>query len=86
MFFEAREEHGLIKLMLPKADSTDPSTEEFAARAKVIKDLVIHHAKEEEKEMFKAAKKLFDRDELRSLGDQMQRRKRELLRERKASA
>jgi hemerythrin superfamily protein len=86
MFFEAHEEHGLVKIMLPKANEADPSGEEFGARAKVIKDLILHHAKEEEKEMFKAARDLFDRDELRSLGDQMQRRKRELLRERKASA
>lgn len=86
MFFEAREEHGLVKIMLPRASDTDPATEEFGAMAKVIKDLIVHHAKEEETEMFKAARNLFDRDELRSLGDQMQRRKRELLRERKASA
>lgn len=86
MFFEAHEEHGLVKIMLPKANEADPAGEEFGARAKVIKDLVLHHAKEEEKEMFKAARELFDKDELRSLGDQMQRRKRELLRERKASA
>lgn len=86
LFFEAKEEHGLVDVMLPKAKASDPAGEEFGARAKVIKDLVVHHAKEEEKEMFKAAKKLFDRDELKSLGEQMQRRKRELLRELKARA
>lgn len=86
MFFEAKEEHGLVDIVLPKAKSTDPSTEEFAARAKVLKDLVVHHAKEEEREMFKAAKSLFDKEELRSLGDQMSRRKKELLRELKAAS
>ena len=84
MFLEAKEEHGLVDIMLAKAKGSDPASEEFAARAKVLKDLVVHHAKEEEKEMFKAAKKLFDKDELKSLGDQMQRRKREILRELKA--
>jgi hemerythrin superfamily protein len=81
MYFEAKEEHGLVDIMLPKAKASDPASDEFAARAKVLKDLIVHHAKEEEKEMFKAARELFDRDELKSLGDQMQRRKRVLLRE-----
>ena len=86
MYFEAQEEHGLVHIMLPKAKASDPASEEFAARAKVLKDLLLHHAKEEEREMFKAAKKLFEKDELRALGAQMQKRKRELLREYKASA
>jgi hemerythrin superfamily protein len=83
MFFEAKEEHGLVDIMLPKVKSADPGGDEFGARAKVLKDLVLHHAKEEEKEMFKAAKELFDRDELKALGSRMQVRKRELLREMK---
>jgi hemerythrin superfamily protein len=83
MYFEAKEEHGLVDIMLPKAKASNPASDEFAARAKVLKDLIVHHAKEEEKEMFKAAKNLFDKDELKSLGAQMQRRKRELLREMK---
>ena len=57
--------------------------DEFAARAKGLKALIVHHAKEEEREMFKAAKQLFDKDELKSLGEQLQRRKRELMREMK---
>ena len=81
MFFEAKEEHGLVDIMLPKAKQSNPSSEQFAARAKVLKDLIVHHAKEEEKQMFKAAKELFDRDELKALGAQLQRRKRELVRE-----
>lgn len=84
MFFEAKEEHGLVDIILPKAKSANPSSDEFAARAKVLKDLILHHAKEEEREMFKAAKKLFDKEELTELGAQMQRRKRELVRARKA--
>jgi len=83
MFFEAREEHGLVDIMLPKVKASKPESNEFAARAKVLLDVVLHHAKEEEKEMFKAAREHFDRDELKALGDQMQRRKRELVREMK---
>lgn len=80
MFHEAKEEHGLVDIILPKVKRSNPSSDEFAARAKVLKDLVVHHKKEEEKEMFKAAKELFDKDELKSLGEQLQRRKRELIR------
>ena len=80
-YIEAKEEHGLVDIMLPKAKASDPSSDQFAARAKVLKDLILHHAKEEEKEMFKQAKELFDKDELKSLGDQMQRRRRQVVRE-----
>lgn len=85
-YFEAKEEHGLVDIILPKAKASDPESEEFGARAKVLKDLIVHHAKEEEKEMFKQAKELFDRDELQTLGAQMERRRRELVRELKSSA
>jgi hemerythrin superfamily protein len=84
MYLEAKEEHGLVDIMLPKVKASDPSSDQFAARAKVLKDLILHHAKEEEKEMFKTAKQLFDRDELKALGAQLQTRKRQLLREMKA--
>ncbi|HYK01980.1 MAG TPA: hemerythrin domain-containing protein [Thermoanaerobaculia bacterium] len=85
-YYEAQEEHGLVHIILPKTKASDPAGEEFGARAKVLKDLIVHHAKEEEKEMFKQARELFDRDELRSLGDQMERRRREVVRELKSSA
>lgn len=84
MIFEAKEEHGLVDVILPKAKAARPDSDEFGALAKVLLDLILHHTKEEEKEMFKAARDLFDRDELKSLGDQMQRRRRELRRELKA--
>jgi hemerythrin superfamily protein len=33
MFFEAKEEHGLVELMLPKAKASRPESVEFGARA-----------------------------------------------------
>src|SRR5687767_11943676 len=83
-YYEAQEEHGLVDIILPKAKDSDPATEEFGARAKVLMDLVVHHAKEEEKEMFKQARELFDRGELQSLGAQMERRRRQIVRELKS--
>jgi hemerythrin superfamily protein len=81
MYFEALEEHRAAgDLVLPDLLGTDPSTENFSGRAKVLKELVEHHAAEEEKEMFPRARKLLDKAELVALGGQMEQRKRELVR------
>lgn len=79
MYFEALEEHHVVKLVLPEIKETDPTSEPFAAKAKVLKELVTHHAKEEEREMFPEARKVFDRDELKQLGARMLAKKKELL-------
>ena len=54
------------------------STFAFAAKCKVLKELVEHHADEEEKEMFPEARKVLSRPELQELGDRMAMRKKEL--------
>jgi hemerythrin superfamily protein len=79
MYFEALEEHHVVKLVLPELKSTDPTSEPFAAKAKVLKELVTHHAKEEERDMFPEARKVLDKDELQDLGTRMQAKKKELL-------
>lgn len=79
MYYEANEEHHVVDLVLPELLKSDPATPVFAAKAKVLKELVEHHMKEEEKGMFKQARALFDREELRSMGEAFARRKRQLL-------
>jgi len=80
MYFEALEEHRAAgDLVLPDLLNTDPASEKFSGRSKVLKELVEHHAEEEEKEMFPRAKKLLSKDELAQLGEQMEARKEELL-------
>jgi len=80
MYFEALEEHRAAgDLVLPDLLGTDPASEQFSGRAKVLKELVEHHADEEEKEMFPRAKKLLSKDELKVLGDRLQTRKEQLL-------
>jgi hemerythrin-like domain-containing protein len=72
MNYEALEEHRAVDdLVLPDLLKTDPDSEQFSGRAKVLKELVEHHADEEEKEMFKLAKKTFNNEELRDLGERM---------------
>ena len=79
LFFEAKEEHRAVdKLVLPDLENTEPTTEEFKGRVKVLKDLIEHHAEEEEKEMFPKAKKTLSNEQLRELGERMAARKQEL--------
>ncbi len=79
LFFEAHEEHHVVKGVLPEIKATDPASEVFGAKAKVLKELVQHHAGEEEKEMFKSARKAMSSPELRDLGARMAARKAELM-------
>jgi hemerythrin superfamily protein len=80
MYFEALEEHRAAgDLVLPDLLNTDITSEKFGGRAKVLKELVEHHAGEEEKEMFPRAKKLMSKNELVELGERLERRKAELL-------
>jgi hemerythrin-like domain-containing protein len=75
LFLEASEEHRLVHEMLPELERTDPSTEMFSARAKVLKDLIEHHAEEEEREMLPRAKKLLSTEERTALGQETEERK-----------
>jgi len=78
MYYEAKEEHHVVKLVMPEVKEGGMAVEEFAAKCKVLKELVEHHADEEEKEMFPEARKVLSRAELQDLGNQMAERKKEL--------
>src|SRR5579859_4411857 len=75
LFYEATEEHHVVDMVLPALKASNPKSPEFAAKAKVLKDLVEHHAREEETQMFTQARQLMDEEQLRALGDLMQERK-----------
>ena len=75
IFLEAGEEHRLVHEMLPELEATDPSTELFSARAKVLKDLIEHHAEEEEREMLPRAKEIMSEEARKALGEEIQERK-----------
>jgi hemerythrin-like domain-containing protein len=78
IYYEALEEHHVVDLVVPEIKSTSRNSDEFPAKAKVLKDLVEHHAEEEEKEMFPKARKAMDAAELRDLGERLKERKEEL--------
>jgi hemerythrin superfamily protein len=71
LFYEAAEEHHVADMVLPALKAANPKSHEFKAKAKVLKDLIEHHIKEEETQMFAVARQLFDEDQLRELGDLM---------------
>jgi hemerythrin-like domain-containing protein len=80
MYFEALEEHRAAgELVLPDLLETDVTSDQFSGRAKVLKELIEHHAGEEEDEMFPRARELLSKEQLIELGDQMLQRKTELL-------
>lgn len=78
MVYEAVQEHHMVDVALPEAGEGE-NNEDLKGKAKVLKELVEHHADEEEDDMFPRAKKLMTREELRDLGEQMAARKRELM-------
>src|SRR4029450_9177245 len=48
LYQEALEEHHVVDLVMPEVKACDPGSEVFAAKAKVLKELIEHHADEEE--------------------------------------
>ena len=80
MFFESMEEHRAAgDLVLPDLLRTGVTTDQFGGRAKVLKELVEHHADEEEKQMFPRARTLLGKEALVELGERLAARKQELL-------
>jgi len=75
LFYEAAEEHHIVDMVLPALKAANPKSHEFSAKAKVLKDLIEHHIREEEGQMFPKARTLFSDEQLRKLGDLMQARK-----------
>jgi hypothetical protein len=72
---EGYEEHHVVDLVMAELEGLDVSDETWGAKAIVMKENVEHHMEEEEGEMFKQARQVFERDELEELGKQMEERK-----------
>jgi hemerythrin-like domain-containing protein len=78
LYQESLEEHHVADVVLTEIAASDPQSEVFSAKAKVLKEVVEHHAQEEEKEMFPRARRAMEASELNELGTRMHERKREL--------
>lgn len=74
---EAMEEHRAVEsTVMPDVHASPVDTPEFAGRAKVFGEMVEHHAKEEEKTMFKMARQMFSAEERAQLDEQYEAWKR----------
>jgi len=72
---EAFEEHHVVDVLMSELEALDVSDETWGAKALVMKENIEHHIGEEEGEMFTAARRVFDRQELDDLGQRMEKRK-----------
>ena len=82
---EAYEEHHVVDMVMAEIESVAFDNEQWAAKFMVMKENLEHHIEEEEGEMFKQAKQVFEKEELEHLGDQMKARKEQLIQQQSAA-
>jgi hemerythrin superfamily protein len=66
---EAEVEHQVVERLLMDIEQTDPTDEKWLAKVTVLQELIDHHVEEEESEIFKAARKTFDKKQLDAMGE-----------------
>lgn len=71
---ESFEEHSLAELALKRLLACDPKDPSFAAHVTATKELIMHHVKEEEEDMFPKVEKKLKEEKLNELGDAMKAR------------
>jgi hemerythrin superfamily protein len=74
---EAREEHRLVRMLIEELSGITADDEQFCAKMKVLKDNVLHHAQEEESEIFPVFEDL-DKEEQDRIADELNARKNEI--------
>jgi hypothetical protein len=73
--FEAYEEHHVARLTLDELMKMSHDDERWLAKLKVLKELVDHHVQEEERNLFKVAKKVISSDQAKEIGQKYQQEK-----------
>jgi len=77
---ESYQEHHFVDMVKEEIEDTPFEAEEWAAKFKVMKENIEHHADEEEEgKMFPKVRKVFSREELEDLGTRMQELKDQLM-------
>lgn len=74
---ESSQEHHVADVIVAELQRVDVSDEQWGAKFKVFKENLEHHIQEEEGEMWRTARGVFSKDELRQLGAKMARMKAE---------
>jgi len=70
--FEAEEEHGVMKHLLQKLAMLDPTEERWLPTLTVLKQAVERHVEREESTVFRAMRRILDREELEVLARDFQ--------------
>jgi hemerythrin-like domain-containing protein len=73
--FEAFEEHHVAKVTLNELMKMSPGDERWLAKLKVLKELIDHHVEEEERNLFKVAKKVISNEQAKEIGQKYQQEK-----------
>jgi len=72
LLVESTEEHLSVKRLLADMMTLDVDDEHFDAKLSVLKEQIRHHAHDEEEDkLFPMVRKLFSRDELAAIGNEM---------------
>ena len=82
---EGYEEHHVVDTVMAEIEGVAYDDEKWGAKFTVMKENLEHHIEEEEGEMFKQARQVFDQDELTQLGESMKARKEDLIRQQSAT-
>lgn len=80
LVLEGYEEHHVADLIVAELKALDVEDETYDAKFKVLQENVEHHLEEEEENMFPGAKKVLA-DEAEELGEAMEARKAEVLKQ-----
>ena len=78
ILLESLEEHLGIKRIIADLMEVSADDETFDAKIKVLKEQVEHHVEEEETDLFPKVKKLFDKEQLEAIGQEMSAEQAEL--------
>jgi hemerythrin-like domain-containing protein len=82
---EGYEEHHVVDTVMAEIEGVAYDDEKWGAKFTVMKENLEHHIEEEEGEMFKQARQVFDQDELTQLGESMKARREDLIRQQAAT-
>jgi hemerythrin superfamily protein len=74
---ESVEEHHVVVWMLSELQKLDPEDERYDAKVTVLIENVRHHVEEEEQEWFPKVREAMGRNQLRELGERMEKAKAE---------
>lgn len=69
---EGYEEHYLVDKLIPEIENLSPTDEVWTAKVTVVKEMLEHHIKEEEDEIFAMVRKEFDPDALEIMAERFE--------------